>query len=294
MRDDLIIVGGGVVGALLAVAASRLGLRIALIDARLPRSDDPRLFGLNSTSCQMLDNLGVWRGIAQHASPIRQVHVSHKGYFGALRLNAEDVAMPALGHVMPAHYIEAALNQVLLASGVTLYRPATLIAMTQQPDQVNLSVETPEGKQKLAATVVIGADGTASTVRTLAGIEAKVHDYGQSAIVTRVRLRRSYRQIAYERFNKTGAIAMLPLADQACASIWTADNAMISALMAKEEAGFLEALQAEFGYRLGHLESISERHVFPLRMTQASQYCVGRVLLLGNAAHTIHPVAAQG
>lgn len=288
---DLIIVGGGLVGAGLAVALRHSGLKIALVDARLPSSDDPRLFALNSGSCQFLENLGLWQQLIPYASPIHQVHVSHQGHFGSVRLHREDVNLPTLGHVIPAHYIETALNQAL---DCTVYRPAKLQQLHQHENIAELKISTENGEVMLQSPIVIGADGTESTVRKQLNIHTEVFDYHQTAIVTKTSLKRSHKQIAYERFNSHGAIAMLPLINDECATIWTADNALINQLMELSDSEFLERLQQEFGYRLGRLQAIQKRHVFPLRMVRAEKAVEKSVFLLGNSAHTLSPIAAQG
>lgn len=294
-KYDVTIIGGGLVGAGFAVALKNAGLQIALIDAKLPSSNDPRLFALSNGSCTFLENLGLWPKLASYAAPMHQVHVSHRGRFGAVRLNREDVRLPSLGHVVPARYIEAALNEELLTlPQFTLYRPAKLKSLTQSNDSVQLSLETAEGEKELSSKIVIGADGTESTVRALVNIPVKTFDYEQSALVTRTQLARPHEYVAYERFVDHGAIAMLPLFDGERASIWTADHAFINKLKAMSETEFLQTLQHQFGYRLGRLTKISERHVFPLRMVRAEKPYAGNVFLLGNSAHTLHPIAAQG
>lgn len=295
MTYDIVIVGGGLVGAGLAAALQASGLHIALVDARMPSNDDPRLFALNAGSCQFLDNLDLWRELQPFASPIHQVHVSRSGHFGAVRLNREDVHLSALGHVIPARYIESALNEkLLLLNNVTLYRPATLLALKQDAEIVTLTIKQEAEEQVITGRFVIAADGTFSTVRSLLNIKTNLFDYEQSALVTRTALARPHQQIAYERFQQDGAIAMLPLINQECATIWSASTSRINALMALSENDFLTTLQDSFGYRLGRLQGISKRHIFPLRMVKAEQAVDGRVMLLGNAAHTLHPIAAQG
>lgn len=295
MQFDVMIIGGGLVGASLALALRDSHLKIALIDSRLPSQSDPRLFALNATSCQLLKNIGVWSELEPHAAAIERIHVSRKGHFGAVRLDGHDLALPALGQVMPAYLIEKTMNHALsLLPNVTLYRPATLKSLVQQEKSVEVIVTTSEGDVTLEAAYVIGADGTASTVRRLINAKESTIDYDQCAIVTRTQLRRSHRHVAYERFNQIGAIAMLPLIGEECATIWSGDKVAIAALMALSDSEFLAALQSEFGYRLGKLQSISTRHMFPLQMVQAEKHVIGRVLLLGNAAHTLHPIAAQG
>lgn len=295
MQYDLIIVGGGLVGAGLAVALRQSHLRIALIDAKLPSSDDPRLFALNTSSCQFLENLQIWPKLAMHAAPIQQVHVSHQAHFGAVRLRCEEVNLPSLGYVIPARHIEAALNHELMnLPHCTVYRPAKLQAIQQHPNVARLTITTEDGEKIVESPIVIGADGTESTVRTLLNIHTDIFDYEQSAIVTRTSLNRSHRNIAYERFDAHGAIAMLPLVGNECATIWTVANTKMTQLMELSNAAFLQTLQTVFGYRLGRLHNISQRYVFPLRMVRAEKAVEQSVFLLGNSAHTLHPIAAQG
>lgn len=295
MRYDLIIVGGGMVGAGLALALQSSNLSIALIDARKPSNDDPRLFALNASSCHFLENIKLWSKLSEYASPIHQVHVTHQGHFGAVRLHREDVQLPALGYVIPAHLIEMALNEQLESlPRLTLYQPAILKNLKQENGLAFLTVETEEGEISLTSSVVIGADGAESTVRKQLNIATEIIDYEQSAIVARTTLQRPHGQIAYERFNSKGAIAMLPLRGNECATIWSADNELIHKLTSLTDDEFLHVLQKEFGYRLGRLQQISKRHVFPLRKICAEKSVDQCALLLGNAMHTLHPIAAQG
>lgn len=295
MRYDMIIVGGGLVGAGLAVALKQTDLRVAVIDARLPSSDDPRLFALNVSSCQFLENLGFWKTLEPHATPIHQVQVSHRGHFGTVRMHHDEVNLPTLGHVVPAKYIEAAIQAELATlPNVDLYCPARLSALHQLEDGAEVILETDKGEVTLQASIVIGADGASSTVRKLVDIPVDVVDYDQSAMVTRVRLPRSHQHIAYERFYQHGAIAMLPLPDQESACIVTAEKSEIARLSALTDEAYLAEIQKLIGSRLGRLQGITKRYEFPLKMVRAARTLDGAVLLLGNAAHTLHPIAAQG
>ena len=297
---DLVIVGGGLVGAGLARALRDSDLKIALVDAREPTNDDPRLFALNESSCQFLKNLTIWPALRAYAAPIHQVQVSWEKHFGAVRLDRNDVDLDALGHVIPANKIEFALNEALSTlSNVTLYRPAVLKKITQEKGLARLVLQKASQEIEITTPLVIGADGTESTVRAQANIEVSRVNYSQSALVTRTILRRPHQHIAYERFTQSGAIAMLPLTspekkDGECATIWTADNERIAYLQALSEQAFLEELQTAFGYRLGRLEKISKRHVFPLQEVKAKKAIEKSIFLLGNAAHTMSPIAAQG
>lgn len=294
MQYDMIIVGGGLVGASLAIALQSTHLSIALIDARQETKLDPRLFALSASSCQFLKNLELWDQLTPFATPIHQVHVSRQGHFGSLRLNPADVGLKALGHVIPAQHIETILlSKLKQLTHVTLYQGATLTQLLVNDSTISLTIEDQQ-THNLHAPMVIGADGTHSTVRSLLNIPTRIFNYQQSALVTRTCLQRSHHHIAYERFNDKGAIAMLPLSGNECATIWTADTPTIEQLMTLSDQAFLTHLQSEFGYRLGRFHSIVKRHVFPLQMLQVEKKVIPGILLLGNAAHTLHPIAAQG
>lgn len=297
MKFDLVIIGGGLVGAGLALALRASHLQVALVEARLPQNNDPRLFALNHSSCQFLSNLNIWSQLAAHACAINEVHVSNQGHFGALRLKKDEVRLPALGYVIPAYLIESALHEALTNDpvNITRFQPATLKTLQLHDDRdAELIIETQQGEMTLTTPLVIGADGTQSTLREQLGITTEIFDYEQSAIVTQTTLQRPHQHIAYERFNPNGAIAMLPLTNQRCATIWTAKQQVIEQLQNLSDEAFLQTLQNTFGYRLGRFKQIHTRHVFPLRMVKATQSSHPNVYLLGNAAHTMHPIAAQG
>jgi len=292
---DLIIVGGGLVGTGLAVALRDAGMRIALIDARTPSHDDPRLFGLNIGSCNFLKNLGVWEDLSQHAFAIHEVHVSSKGHFGSVRLTNDDIHLPSLGYVIPAKWLELTLNAKLQSqTHCTLYQPATVLSLDLQPNKSVLTVKQDQAEISLSAPIVIGADGTSSTIREQCHINADIHDYQQTAIVTKLTLKRPHLHTAHERFVTQGAIALLPLNHEECACIWSAATTHADELMSLSEANYVHALQTHFGTRAGKFIRITKRHQFPLRMVKAETAVKDGVYLLGNAAHTFHPIAAQG
>lgn len=295
MQFDIIIIGGGMVGATLACALTNSSLRIALVDSQ-PQSpmNDARLIALNHGSISLFKKLHLFEKLAEHAAPIEQVHVSHRGHFGATRIHAAELKLPALGFVVPAAEINLALEQQLHQTTVQIIRPATLIGLVEKQDSIHLTLKTPDGEKHIQGKIIIAADGTHSTMRDLLAIPTEKHDYQQSAIVTVTCLLRPHKNIAYERFLAKGAIAMLPLVGNRCATIWTAPNDIITHLMQLSDDQFLQELQKEFGSRLGCLAAVAKRALYPLQFVQVKKQAHGRIVLIGNAAHTVHPLAAQG
>lgn len=297
MKFDVIIIGGAMVGATLACALGQSDLKIALIEAAPfhPTHPDTRLIALTASSCCLLDNLGIWSTLLSQATPIQQVHVSQQGRFGITRISAQEIGLSTLGHVVPAQDINNALLAALQETkNIHLIYSATLQSLIQDAESVTISVKTTSGTQEYTADVLIGADGSHSTVRQLLAIPTQKIDHHQSAIVTTTELNREHKNIAYERFQKQGAIAMLPLIGNRVGTVWTAANKIIDQLMQLDEREFLRELQQQFGYRLGRLQHSSQRATYPLVMQYAEQQNKENVLLIGNAAHTLYPIAAQG
>jgi 2-octaprenyl-6-methoxyphenol hydroxylase len=296
MTFDVIIIGGGMVGASLACALHKRHHTIALIDsAPLNLAEDERLIALNDGSTCLFENIGIWPHLKPHAAAIQQVHVSHLRRFGITRIHAKDLGLTALGHVVPAKYINSALNETLKTiANVTVLRPAKLESLEQDETGVNLTISTTQSNQTLRAKQVVGADGSFSTVRRLLNIAVEKVDYQQSALVTVTQLQRDHQHIAYERFLQNGAIAMLPLTQQRAATIWSDQHDNIAHLMSLSDEAFIATLQKQFGYRLGRLQGIGKRAVYPLQMLHAKEQQKQHVTLIGNALHTVHPLAAQG
>lgn len=291
---DIAIVGGGLAGAALAYALAEKNFRIALIDASTNK-EDARLIALNYHSISFLKKLNIWPQLADDAAEIQQVHISHKGHFGSAHLVAEKFRLPYLGQVVPAKNINNVLQEKIQHPLIEISQPAVVTDLIQDENEAKLTIKNDSNNAKeITAHWVIAADGTQSTIRNLLNIPIETIDYQQSALVTMTQLKRGHKNIAYERFQEQGAIALLPLKNDQAATIWTSHKDKITSLMNLSDNDFLQILQQQFGYRLGRFLGITHRATYPLNYLRAKQQQVKRVLLIGNAAHTMHPIAAQG
>ncbi len=297
---DIVMVGGGLVGQSLCCALEGLPLRVLQIEAEAPRAAaeprwDERNFALARRSVLALGRWGVWPHIEPIAHPILHVHASSRGDFGAVRVHASDHGVPALGYTAPARAVGAALA-ARLADCRTVQRraPAELRGLHADAHGVEITVAEGGSERRMRTRLVVGADGTASAVRGFAGIEVETHDYGQTAIVCSVESRAAPAGWAFERFTDSGPFALLPLGKQRLGMIWAVPSAAAEAVLALDDADVLAAAQERFGRRAGALSRVGARQPWPLRLTRAKDVVGSRVVLLGNAAQTIHPVGAQG
>lgn len=290
MKYDMVIVGGGMVGATLAVALQAQH-RVLLIDASPENKQDHRLIALSHPSVCLLKKLNTWGNLENVATPIHEVHVSKRRNLGITRISKDVLELDALGYVVPAKYINTALHDAIK---VDIIRPGILKKFHQDADQVYFSVETDGELKDFTANYMVAADGSHSFVREDLHISTEKLDYEQSAIVTTTKLQRSHHNIAYERFLDEGAIAMLPLEDDKVATIWTVPNHLVNELLALDDETFLQRLQKNFGYRLGRLKEVSKRYSYPLHFIKANENQKDRIILIGNALHTMQPIAAQG
>lgn len=298
---DVTIIGGGMVGASLAVALAPLPIRIALIEAYEPRSTgqpsyDDRSTAIANGSRQILETIGLWESVANHATPIHQIHISDRGRFGISRISAEDEGVAALGYVIPNRSIGAALWDVLAElENVTLFCPARLQTLQTEDDAVHLTIASDDGESKTLTTrLLTAADGARSIVRELVGIDATVWEYGQTAIISNVTTEKPHNHVAYERFTDSGPMAVLPMQGNRSGLVWSVPADEADAILALSDEEMLERLQTLFGYRLGHWTKIGKRASYPLSMVRAVEQTRPRIAIIGNAAHGLHPIAGQG
>ncbi len=297
---NIAIIGGGLVGASLALAlqqgACERGWRIALIEPFAPGdafqpSYDARASALAYGSQQIYQRLGIWPQVAQRAQAIEHIHVSEQGRFAAAELHAAEQNVSALGQVVENAWLGHCLWNALDNDVIDWHSPAKVTALQAQPGGYRLQLDS--GKT-LNCELAILADGGRSGLRQQLGIHCNVRHYDQTAIITTVTPARQHDSWAFERFTPDGPMALLPITDNRLVLIWTRPPAEAERLAALPERDFLDQLQDVFGYRLGRFVQVGQRHLYPLALMQSSEQVRSHLVVLGNAAHSLHPVAGQG
>ncbi|WP_313327213.1 2-octaprenyl-6-methoxyphenyl hydroxylase [Stutzerimonas balearica] len=298
--STLAIIGGGLVGASLALAlqagARERGWMIQLIEPFAPGDEyqpsyDARSTALSYGTRLIYERLGIWAEIARRAEPIRRIHVSERGKFGATRLDASNEGVPALGYVVENAWIGHCLWQALDDTVITRRCPAEVAAL--EPIETGYRLTLADGATLDCALAVL-ADGGRSSLREQLGIHVRRRPYGQTALIANVTPGQPHQGLAYERFTEQGPMALLPLPDDRCALVWTRSHADAEQLALLDDRPFLEALQQAFGFRLGGFRQVGTRHLYPLALVEAEEQVRSGLVVLGNAAHSLHPIAGQG
>lgn len=299
-ETDVLIIGGGLVGASLAVALGQAGLNVTVVDAcplsvdQQPNYDERSIALAQGSQC-ILSALGLWQSLQDEVCPIHTIHVSDRGHFGFTRLHREQQGVPALGYVATARVLgNTLLDQLDRLPNVHTLAPAQLIDFQVLADGVSTRLMLEQQILECKARLLVAADGAQSSVRDQLGIHSKRRDYGQTAVIANVSSERDHGHVAYERFTDTGPMALLPMSRQRCALVWTVRSDQSDDIMGLDDAQFLSRLQERFGYRLGRFVKVGQRHAYPLQLLQARESIRPRMALIGNAVHTLHPVAGQG
>ena len=298
---DVAIVGGGMVGASLAAALRDTPLTVALIegfapDAAAQPSFDDRTTAIGNGSRAVFEGLGVWPQMAGEGAAIRTIHVSDAGRFGFARLSAAELGLEAFGYVLPNRAIGRALWGALgSAPRLTTFVPARPAQATLRGGAAVLDIERTGGaRERVQASLLVAADGAQSMLRATFGLPSHVEYYGQVAVVANVAADRHHDGTAFERFTSVGPLALLPLADGSYTVVWALAPEAAERARALPAPEFLAELQQRFGWRAGRFVRVGTRAAYPLALTRSDATHAERLVLVGNAAQSLHPVAAQG
>lgn len=306
---DVMIIGGGLVGASLAVALKSSGKRILLVESGIAGCNDQpdsdrRAIALTYSSKLVFGAMGVWENIASRkVETIKDIHISDRGRLGQTRLSRHHVGTDALGYVVPAGVLGQTLWQELRSiPGLTLCCPGSASEINPGPTRCTVTLSLPDTTRHVTARLVILADGGRSGIADRLGYKPQLREYPQSAILSIVTVDRPHHGRAYERFTDEGPLALLPHSTQGVqgsdqhryAVVWTTKKANVSTRLNLDDPGFADQLQKTFGDRAGRFSSPCERSVYQLKRLRLREPASGRTLVIGNAAHTVHPVAGQG
>ncbi|HEN9522977.1 TPA: FAD-dependent monooxygenase [Acinetobacter baumannii] len=309
MQQQVIIVGGGMVGLSLSLMLAKANIAVKLLEAvKYPNYDDQnvapyhssfdaRNTALSRRSVQIYQKLGLWDALQQHATPILQVHITEQGSFGKARLIAEQEKVESFGQVIENAWLgRVLLTQVRQQPLIELIDGVQVTALTQDAEKVHIEAQRADEVLKLESKLLIAADGRDSFCRQAIGVGVDVYDYDQVAIVTTVQTSKPHEHVGFERFSALGPLALLPLPGEYRRSVvWPVKKGTEGEWLGEEnDQHFLDALQKTYGDRAGKFEKTGKRFSYPLSQVLAHKQAVGRVILMGNAAHTIHPVAGQG
>lgn len=290
------MVGASLVAALKQHTAKKIAVVEAFaFDSLSQPSFDDRSIALSYGSRRILEGMGVWAELQDKIEPIKSIHVSDRGYLGATRLHHSEENVEALGYVAENRIVGSVLMQQLeQLTHVDLYCPATIESLVQSEDSVSVEIKTELAVETLQAKLLVAADGVQSQTRKLAGLDVMQQDYQQSAVISNVQTDQKHLNVAYERFTDTGPLAFLPMTENRYSVVWTCQREDAQRIMQLGDKEFIEELQQRFGFRAGNIQKAGRRSSYPLVYTEAEQITSGRVVVIGNAAHTLHPVAGQG
>lgn len=297
---DIVIVGGGMIGTSLALALAPLGLRIAVVEAIARKQDqqpsfDDRSTALSRSTQRMFEAMGLWDAVVAAATPIASIHVSDKGRFGFSHINAAEQGVEALGYVVINRVLGEVLQANLAAAkNVDVFCPARIESIELGPEQASATLSSDDGEQTLTCKLLVAADGANSAVREMMGISAQQREYGQRAVIGNLLPEKNMEHRAFERFTPQGPLAILPIAEDRAGFVWTVAEHDADRVMALDDNEFLAEIQAEFGYRLGEFSRVGSRASYPLILSKAVRLTATRSVLIGNSAHGLHPVSAQG
>lgn len=306
---DVIVVGGGLVGASFALDLDHrlqdLECSVLVVEAVSPGdldnqpSFDARSTALSFASRSIYEKMGLWKRLEQVVAAIEHIEVSDQGHFGSTQLDRAEQGVEALGYVVENRELGAVLNQALMESPrLQFLAPARISTIQPRSNGMRLKLLQEDGESEVSASLVVLADGGRSPICGQLGIEQSRESYGQCAVITNIAVQKPHQNLAFERFTASGPLAVLPLTpfegQNRCSVVWTVDEGKEKELVQCDDAAFISGLSERFGSRLGKIEKVGQRFAFPLTLTQAREQIRPGLVLLGNVAHTLHPVAGQG
>jgi 2-octaprenyl-6-methoxyphenol hydroxylase len=297
---DVAIIGGGLVGASLACALSPLGLKTALVERVTPRTStqpsyDDRTLALSASTCKILQGLGIWSAVEHGATPIREIQVRELGRPGRVIMDPSELGLDRFGHVLEARVFGAVMAETLpRLDNVDLLCPVSVTDIDVGDSDCLIQTSGKDGAGAIRAKLMVGADGAESFVRESLGIETERHDYGQTAVICNVTPEQEHCGRAFELFTPSGPMALMPHVEGRCGLIWCVPTDEVDAAMALPEHEFMQRANARLGRRLGRFLKMGKRSSYPLKLVRAHEDVRPRTVILGNAAHAIHPVGAQG
>ena len=295
MTERVLIVGGGPVGATLALTLQKSDVPVTMLEARAKGAayQDQRALALSYGSRRILEKLGVWAKLDAQATAINTIHISQRGSLGRSLLKAQDHQLPALGYVLSYGALTKALDEVLADfTGVETLYEAEATHIQPSTDKASVTFNYQQQSQALSSALLVLADGGRS-LGDILGIQRETKMYGHDALVTKVKTELSHENIAYERFTPMGPVALLPNGED-FSLVWTGKAEEIEKIMQLDDEIFLQQLHQHFGDRVGRFLSVGRRLTFPLKLSYLNPVTAPHLVVIGNAAQTMHPVAGQG
>lgn len=296
---DIVIIGGGMIGATMALALARScpSLSIGIVepvasDSKQQPSYDDRSIAIANASATLLEKYGVWETLASHATNIQEIQVSDRGHIGKTYINASHYQVPALGHVLEVTHLGRELRNTLKScANVSWFCPDSVTTFSNHVDYIDCELSS--GK-RLRCALVLACDGGRSATREAFNLNTYTAPYNQTALIANISVSEGFENRAFERFTEFGPMALLPLPEQRYSLVWCHSDVEIKKLLKLSQPEFLSELQSAFGYRAGVFTQVSQRDSYPLYLVQAQRLIQHRMALIGNAGHSIHPIAGQG
>ncbi len=299
IENKVFISGGGPVGLMLAIGLSKMGAKVILAEKNINKTSDnsfdARVLALTYGSKLILEGLNLWEQLKPFVTDIKSVHVSQQGFLGLTHLHATEMEVEALGYSITASDLGRVLWQkVKEDSSIKILAPASLESIKMRKNKAKVSVLIAGEIQEFKVSLVVGADGTDSKVRQLLDLAIEEKDYNSFGVIAKISTEQSPNNWAYERFTKDGPVALLPMGGKLSKAVLICPSSKVDKIKSLDSEGFIKLFSSKMGERLGAFTEVSERTFYPLKETYAPQMIKDRALLIGNASHTQHPVAAQG